>query len=221
MITFYKTANKPNFLFGKLPRYFKENDSQKDLNGEGLLERYLAIFCLEIDEEISPFLDEVLDITNAKALSGLTRDNPTELLNHIAEIFGNPPDIGIGTAYSGGELEYINLISHISHILKTKGTVKSLEYFLAIYGYAIDSIIENTITSKSYDETPVALKYDDGPTYDVGFTFYSGYDLVITDYPGTSVKNPTQGWLDDYLKPAIQNFISPIWAQLGSLTYIP
>jgi len=219
MITLAKTVTKPNFLFGKFPNYFKENDSYKDVNGEGLLERYLEIFCLEIDNKFSPSIDEVLDITNAEALSGLTRDNPTELLIYISALFGNPPDVGIGQSYSGGEDEYIILIRYITHILRTKGTKKSLEYFLAIYGYMIDTFTENEVTLTSYDEYPDPLLYDDGPLYDIGFTFYSGYDLVITDLPGTGSKNPPQAWLDNYLKPTIQNFINPIWAQLESLTY--
>ena len=42
---------------------------------------------------------------------------------------------------------------------------------------------------------------------------------MITDKPGTGTKSPPQAWLDNYLKPALQNFIVPIWAELGSLTY--
>lgn len=221
MITFGKTSTKPNFLFGKLPHYFKENDSYKDGNDEGLLERYLEIFCAEIDNEVSPYIDEVLDITDAEALSGLTRDNPTELLIHISELFGNPPDIGTGESYSGDEDEYIVLIRYIIYILQTKGTRKAIEYYLAIYGYEITTLTESGSTITTYDETPTVGEYDDDGVYDEGFIFYSGFDLVITDLPGTGTKSPTQAWLDDYVKPAIQNFIAPIWAQLGSLTYSP
>jgi len=211
MITFGKTASKPNSLFQKLSHYFKENDSYKDGNDEGLLERYLEIFCAEIDNEVSPYIDEVLSITDAEALSGLTRTNPTELLIHISELFGNPPDVG-------DEDEYIILIRYIKHILQTKGTVKALEYFLAIYNYEIDTLTESGIIDDTYD---VPIKYDNSKEYDggIGFIFYSGYDLVITDLAGTTPKNPTQTWLDNYLKSAIQQFISPIWAILGTLTY--
>lgn len=219
MVTFGKTVDKPNFLFKKLPHYFKEKDSYKDVNDEGLLERYFEIFCAEIDNEVSPYIDEVLDITNAEALSGLTKTNPTDLLIHISELFGNPPDVGTGQLYSGDEDEYIILIRYIRGILQTKGTVKALEYFLAIYNYEIDILTESSVTASHYDETPTALKYDNGVEYDKGFVFYSGYDLAITDLAGTSVKNPTQAWLDNYLKPAIQQFISPIWATLGTLSY--
>ena len=221
MITFGKTASKPNSLFQKLSHYFKENDSYKDGNDEGLLERYLEIFCAEIDNKVSPYIDEVSDITDAEALSGLTRTNPTELLIHISELFGNPPDVGTGDTWAGDEDEYIILIRYIKHILQTKGTVKALEYFLAIYNYEIDTLTESGIIDNTYDVDPTPIKYDDGKEYDggLGFIFYSGYDLAITDLAGTSVKNPTQPWLDDYLKPAIQQFISPIWATLGTLTF--
>lgn len=218
--TFGKTASETNFMFGKLPVFFKVNDSYKDGNDEGLLERYLEIFCAEIDGELSPYIDEVLDITDAEALSGLTRDNPTELLTHISELFGDPPDIGTGLAYSGDEDNYIALIRYIANILRTRGTTKSLEYFLALYDYEIDTLTESTDTIGIYDATPTVLEYDSGSEYDGGFTFYSGWDLVITDQAGTATKSPPQAWLDDYLKPAIQTFISPIWAELGTLTYV-
>jgi hypothetical protein len=222
LITFGKTASKPNFLFGKLPLYFKTEDSYKDGSDEGLLERYLEIFCTEIDDDVSPYIDQLLDITNAEALPNFTGDvDPINLLTHISELFGNPPDIGTDTDYSGGEAEYIVLIRYIRQILQTKGTEQSLIYFLAIYGYQVNLLTSSGISSKIYDEFPTPLKYDNNVQYDAGFTFYSGFDLIITDKPGiTHAPAPTQGWLDDYLKPAIQKFIAPMWATLGTLTHV-
>lgn len=225
MITFGKTSTKPNFLFGKLPLYFKTDDSYKDGNDEGLLERYLEIFCAEIDNEVSPYVDELLDITDAEALPNLTRDNPTELLTHLSELFGNPPDVGTTDNWAGGpdpEPEYITLIRYIRHILQTKGTVKALEYYLAIYGYEIDTLTESSSTGATYDVSPTPLKYDNSLKYDVRFIFYSEFDLVITDKAGmVHSPVPTQSWLDNYLKPAIQNFLCPMWATLDSLTHTP
>jgi hypothetical protein len=220
MITFGKTSSKPNWLFSKLPQYFKSNDSYKDVNDEGLLERYLQIFCEEVDENISPYIDDLLSITDASALNGITRDNPTELLTHISWLFGNPPDIGTGESYSGDEEEYIILIRYIRQILQTKGTTQCLIYFLAIYGYEIDTLTESAANATIYDKTPTADSYDDSGVYDIGFVFYSDFALVITDKPGTGTKNPTQTWLDNYLAPAIRKFISPIWSNLTSITYI-
>lgn len=212
MITFGKTSSKPNHLFGKLPSYFKENDTYKDGNDEGLLERYLEIFCLEIDNEVSPYIDELLDITDAEALSGLTRSNPMDFLNILSDIFKNPPDIGT-------EDQYIKLIRHIVWILKTKGTIRSLELFLAIFGYAINDLTFEVPGTGIYDLTPTPLKYDDSVIYDPGFVFYSTWDLEITDYPGTTTGDPGSTWLD-LLKEAIQTFIAPIFSVLQSVTYV-
>lgn len=220
MITFGKTISKANYLFGKLPHYFKANDSYKDGNDEGLLERYLEIFCLELDEQVAPYIDELLDITNIEALSGLTSPNAQDLSNHIIQLFGNPPDIGTGEIYSGDEDNYIQLIRYIIHIFKHKGTFKGLSLFLALYGYEIDTQTETSAGTVTYDNDPIRL-YDDDLTYDQGFLFFSSFSLVITDKPGMGTKNPTQAWLDDFLKPTIQNFLSPIWAELTTLTYTP
>ncbi len=223
MITFGKTSSKPNFLFRKLPRYFKENDSYKDGNDEGLLERYLEIFCQEIDEKISPYLDDIPKLWDATELPNIVSESGSLLAEHIAQLFGNPPDIGNTTHYTPGpdaEETYLKLLRYIRQILQTKGTVKSIELFLALYGYEISSITEATPADIMYDNTPTPNIYDStGVTYDIGFIFYSNYDLVITDKPGTGTKNPTTTWLDDYLKSAIQNFLSPIWAKLNSLSY--
>lgn len=212
MITFGKTSSKPNHLFGKLPLYFKTEDTYKDGNDEGLLERYLEIFCAELDNEVSPYIDELLDITDAEALTGLTRSNPTEFLNTISDVFGNPPDIGT-------EAQYITLLRHVVWILKTKGTRKSLELFLAVFGYEISTLTEAAAVEVVYDASPTAIEYDDSLLYDVGFPFYSDWDLIITDYTGTTTGNPGSAWLT-LLKEAIQQFISPIFATLTSVTYV-
>ena len=212
MITFGKTATKPNYLFGKLPYYFKEKDNYKDGDDEGLLERYLQIFCAEIDGEVSPYIDSLLELKDAEALTTFPHDDPTKFLIHIAEDLGNPPDIGT-------DAQYIILLRHIRAIFQTKGTLKCLELFLAIYGYCIYNLSQSSITLEHYDETPTPIKYDDGAVYDHGFTFYSNWDLVIADYPGTTMKFPSVSWLA-LLKEAIQTFITPIFATLNTITYL-
>ena len=223
MRTFGKTDSKPNFLFGKLPHYFKENDSYKDVNGEGFLERYMEIFCAEVDNQITPYIDDLPLITNAEELPNLTSPNGEDLIIHLSSLFGNPPDVGNSNIYAGGpnsELVYYKLIRYIKHILQTKGTIKSLELYLALYGYELSNITEASPIVTKYDNTPTPDDYDDFKKYDFGFVFFSEYDLVITDKAGMGTKNPPQAWLDNSLKPAIQNFLSPIWALLDSLTYV-
>ena len=210
MITFGKTSTKPNYLFGKLPHYFKENDSYKNGSNEGLLERFLEIFCAEIDNGLTPYIEGLGSIVDTESLDSLPNSNKADLLIHIADIFGNPPSVGTDTQYK-------TLLRHIWEILQSKGTVKSLSLFLALYGYKIYNLTESGVNLQKYDQTP-AGSYDEGLTYDVGFIFYSGYNLVITDLPGTGPKNPSNAWLT-LLKDAITQFINPIFAQLESLTY--
>lgn len=212
MRTLSSNGSKPNYLFGLLPHYFKQNDTYKDINDKGLLERYLEIFCNEVDQEVvNPYIEGLLSVTDAEALGNINIANINNLLIHIAETFGNPPSIGTDNQYKA-------LLRHIWEILQCKGTTKSLSLYLALYGYKIKNLSESGITLHQYDQVPIKGVYDTGLTYDEGFTFYSGYDLAITDYPGTGTKNPSQEWLN-LLKEAISQFISPVFAQLNSITY--
>ena len=209
MISFGKTSTKPNYLFGKLPIYFKVNDTYKDSNNEGLLERFLQCFCLEVDSELSPSLDAIGFITDVESHVNLPNNNHGDFIIHLAELFGNPPNIGTNEQYKV-------LIRHIWEILQAKGTIHSLNLFLFLYGYKVYSISESSTTLSKYDQDEMV--HDSIYTYDMGFSFYSGWDLVITDYTGTGTKNPSSQWLS-LLKEAIQTFISPIFAELKTITY--
>jgi hypothetical protein len=212
-----KTATRPNYLFGLLPQYFKENDnyvpnSVPNHTTEGLLERYLGIFCEEIDAEVTPYIDNIGLLYDAMGLSGLPHSDPTKFLDHIAEIMGNPPNIG-------SEAQYAKLLRYIRLIFQTKGTLQGVIYFLAIYGYTVKTSTEATVASMKYDATPTLIAFDEGAKYDLGFIFFSGYDLVITDLPGNTPNNPGTTWLDTKLKPALQKLIMPIFATINTVTY--
>lgn len=211
MVKFGKTSTKPNYLFGQLPRYYKQQDTYKDSNDEGFLERYLEVFCQEIDNELIDYIDEVLILFEPLGYGDLSISNANDFLIHLAETFGNPPDIGTTDQYKA-------LISYILHILGKKGTQESMELYLNLLGYTINSINSETVSGNTYDSSPV-LQYDKGGQYDSGFTFYSGFNIEITDYPGTGTKSPSSTWLDS-LKEALQKFICPIWAEIGTLTYV-
>lgn len=79
-----------NFFFKHFPYYYKENDTYKDSNGKGLLERFLEIFCNEVDEEVSPYLDNLgylMDIENMDLLPHIEEDKKG-FENLIADIWG-------------------------------------------------------------------------------------------------------------------------------------
>lgn len=217
MKIFSKTPSSPNYLFGLLPQRFVEEDNYKpnsvtEYTEEGLLERFLEIFCLDIDNNLSPYIDDIGLLVDASQLSSLPHTDPDKFLNHLAEDLGNPPDIGTTDQYK-------NLLVNTRLINQHKGSKTGLSLFLAVFQYKISSITESEVSAKNYDSTPTVLQYDSGVQYDYGFTFYSGWDLIITDMDGTGPKNPSAAFLE-LLKEAIQKYISPVFATLGSLTYV-
>lgn len=218
MRTFGKTATEPNYLFGLLPYYFKDQDNGSKVisgyEGEGTLERYLEIFGAEVDDELSEYIENVGYIVDALGLTNLphSAEKQLDFLTPISDTLSRPPDIGTTDQYK-------NLLRHIRQIHQTRGSKKSLELFLALFGYAIDDLTEETKAVNTYDGTPDVMNYDVGGLYDYGLSIRSGFDLVITDYPGTTTGDPGSTWLD-LLKDAIQSFIAPIKCIVYTVTYI-
>lgn len=130
-------------MFDKLPTYFRRNDSYKDTFGRGLLERYLEIFGDELDEDIIPELEAILDIVDAQIA-------PSRFLTHLSDTLGNPPDLFIN------EPQYRNILSFILDFYKLKGTKQGYEFFFGLFGFNI------VITELPYNEA----YYDDGNLYD-------------------------------------------------------
>ena len=209
-----QTAYVDNHLFSLLPLYFKTNDSYKDIDNRGLLERYLNIFCVEIDDEVADYIDNVGLLADAENISALPHSDASKFLIHISDDVGNPPDI---EDESGNHDYYEKLLRYVLEIYRVKGTSRSVELYLRLMGYTISNLIEYPASANKYDDS---LSYDDSLIYDSGTAFYLEWELVITDLPGTSTKSPAQSWLDNYLKEAIETFLMPINTILLSVTYI-
>lgn len=136
-----------DYIFSLLPRYFKENDTYKDVNDKGLLERYLSVFGDEIDEDIIPWISCYLSNLDASVCD-------SKFIDHISDSVGNPPDI-----FQDDEV-YRNLLQYVASIYKIKGTVKAYKLFFAILGYDVE-----------IDELPHEdddMYYDSGGEYDTG-----------------------------------------------------
>lgn len=218
MRIFGKTATEPNYLFSLLPYYFKDQDNGSltvtDYEGEGRLERYLQIFCAEVDAELSDYIEDVGYIVSALNLDQLphSAEKQLDFLTPISDSLSNPPDIGTTD-------QYIQLLGRLREIHQTRGSKKSLELFLALFGYAINDLTEETSAVKTYDGDPDMMQYDVGALYDYGLLIKSGLDLVIEDYPGTTTGDPGSTWLA-LLKDAIQQFIAPIGCTIYTVTYV-
>lgn len=217
MTTFSKTATKPNYLFGTLPHFFKENDNYVPntvvgYESDGLLERYLEAFCLELDDEVTPYLGSLTYLWDAIGLNNLPGSEPDKFLIHLSDIMLNPPNVGSSDMYK-------ILIRYIREILQVRGTRLSLDLYLALLGYKVSSITSTPIESPLYDKTPTPDIFDNNLIYDSFRIYYFHIDLVITDYDGIVNTTPSSEWLAN-LELALENFIFPIFSEIDSITYI-
>jgi len=193
-----------NYFFGLLPNHFKINDSHKDINNRGLLERYLEIFGLELDEEVIVASENFPRIFNP-----LETDD--KYLNHLAYSLGNPPDL------LGDPNTYAKLLNGIVSVYKIKGTIPAYELFFALLGFNV------TVT-----EIPPAenVTFDSGSIFDSGLTFEMGcatcieYNLTFSGYYDdpdesylTALSNETINLLSQ-----VAIFNEPLNAKLKELT---
>lgn len=136
-----------DFMFSRLPLYFKVNDTYKNSEGKGLLERYLSAFGYELDFEIIPKLECYLEIIDASIAE-------PQYLNHISDVLGNPPDI------FQDENIYRNLLRYILSVYKIKGTKKAYELFFQILGFNV--LIEEIPPTQEEYNYDIAGEYDKG-----------------------------------------------------------
>lgn len=77
--------NFKDYVFSNLfPSYYKDNDTYKDDNGEGILERFISICSEYFDTDIIPDIDNYLDIIDVDKTSDI-------YLNYLWEYFGYIP----------------------------------------------------------------------------------------------------------------------------------
>ena len=193
-----------NWLFSLLPVYYKLNDTYKDEEGNGLLQRYLGAFDPVVLDEIFPNIENYLDITDAQTC------RPKYLI-HIANTLGNPPDV------FGDDSKYRNLLSYIVSVYKIKGSIESYKLFFDILGFYSE-----------IDEIPLLNKtsiYDNGGEYDSD-EFLSEYDRNLCQtcsyyditlyYKDVDNYNINQTIINN-IREAIK-FNEPINARLRNLT---
>lgn len=145
-----------NTLFwDKLPLYFAESDTYKDGNNRGLLERYLQIFGLELDESIKPYILNYLNQVDPNTAN-------SESLSHIAYTLGSPLDI-----FANDTKQFAQLLLNITTLYKIKGTIRSYELFFKLLGLDV-KVVEH------FDN--VEVYYDSGFVYDADIEIF--YDSI-------------------------------------------
>lgn len=197
-----------NFIWDKLPPYYEMNDNYKDADGKGLLQRYLSIFGLELDENITTAIDGLLDQLNPQTAID-------QYLTEISYSIGSPDDI-LGDIDS-----YRNLLVQAISLYQTKGTFRSYKQLFNLLGMSV-TIQELFPGPNTYDADP-ELVYDTEAVYDDDACSKTciHYTLTYSPLPGTLLEMPLTNDKKAQLIAMIHNLIEPHSAELDSLIYQP
>lgn len=194
-----------DYLFGLLPVYFKRNDTYKDKDDKGLLERYLMVFGNELDYQVIPKITCYLHAIDAAVCDA-------KFLDPLSQSLGNPPDI-----FQDDEI-YRNLLQYVVTFYKIKGTIASYKLFFAILGYDVEiEELPHEDDDSFYDSE---AEYDTGEerhTYDRNaclVCYYYNINIKPLD-PNAQLVVSTSNL--NKLKEAIY-FNEPINCKLGTFT---
>lgn len=202
--------NLNNFLWSTIPQELADIDSYKDLDGRGLLERYVSIFDEELQEELVVKLENFSrELTPATAAD--------QFLSEIAYSVGSPPDV------MGGINKYREVLTSIIGIYKVKGTTRSYKLFFRLFGMDC-RIVEHFPLDNKYDVP--GNRYDDktinAQPYDQNAETmgYIDYTIEYFNLPGYQVA-PLNAAQKSLFIEAVRSTLEPIDCRLRAMNYIP
>ncbi len=145
-----------NWFWDRLSSYFQEEDSYKDNQGQGLLERYLKIFGEDLDEVVLPLMLDYIKTVDplesadfANQIIDPSNVDNQRFLNHIAYTLGLPPDLT-------NDDYYRKVLQFAIALYQIKGTIPSYEIWADMVG----------IQLSIYEVEPKEVRYDSGFNYD-------------------------------------------------------
>ena len=168
-----------NLFFNSLPEFFAINDSYKDSEGKGLLERYLSVF-QEFTTELKGDGEGFLTFNSAS----LIRE---DYLGYLGNFHGNPP-----TVFKNTEA-FRDILENISIIKFSRGTEKAVHQFFNTIGLEVELVV---VEVEGYN-------MDSGDTFessrfDAKCILCREYDVFITDannlFPELG-EDPVPGWV--------------------------
>lgn len=144
-----------DWFFRQFPEHHQISDTYVDVKGEGLLQRYLRGFGMELDENFLPYIINFTDIIDLEKCDD-------KFLPLIGTILGNPPSI------DGTHGTYRKILLYAIAIYKVKGTPQAYDIFsnlLGITTHIVEAIPLKKITydddsEPTYDMEPTAQEYD-------------------------------------------------------------
>lgn len=137
------------FFFNKFPPYFRNNDSYKNDDGEGLMQRFL-----QVPGEYMEFLEPYADnwVLNVRDIISCYN----EFVANHANTLGNPPNI------FPGDPDYIRFrkfLWYIVSIYKIKGTLKSYQVLFEALGFSVE-LLEVPFTPSLWDYSSYPDEYN-------------------------------------------------------------
>lgn len=191
-----------NFFFNSLPHYFHENDSYKDENGKGLLERYMEV----TEEEAETVYQEIKDLPKAYQAKNVKESH----LYLLGSVFGNPPTLFLNKA------NYRKLIEYLPNLLKRKGTLQALVDIFKIM--SVEAEVEDVTPPKPFYD--LGLEHDNGHKYDEGCSDCFFFKVHLTD-PLNNIPN-TGGELSQETVTELTHiiyYVTPINGFLVNITH--
>jgi len=194
--------NLEPFFFGALPDYFYHQDSNKDINGQGFLERFSKALKQEMESYLS-------SISNLSYLND--PDNvPETYIPFLSSFWGNPPKIAEVIP------PFRKVLKNIVNLYQIKGTEDGVVKYFALWGIEAQVIFHEE--SFVYDD---GSQYDTDLKYDQACLYCRDYDLYLEDPDGVLFELADEATVAEKTLNiiSVMGFILPINARLRTLYY--
>jgi phage tail-like protein len=198
------------FLWEQFPEKYAEDDSYKDGNGQGLLERFMIVLGEELQTEVMIPLDNRINELNPDTAAD-------KYLSELAYSLGRPIDV------LGNVDFYREILTNILKVYRLKGTMPGYKLLFELFGLSV-TIIEYYPKANRYDQpgrkyndkSVDALPYDQTEN-NVG---YIDYSIRYDNLPGRNVA-PFSGEIAERFKQMVIYTLQPIDCRLRSFSYYP
>jgi len=189
--------NFRNWIFSLFPDSIRRDDSYKNNENKGLLERYTQVIDHEVDEEIYPHIRDIFNLLNAKVVD-------IKYLPYLAYSLGDAPLTSSTTVNR-------KLIAWLNTLWAIKGKDEAYAWLGNLFGIRLKPIWTYGARPVRYDNYPLDI-YDDSLKYDTTCpkcsTLTLAYHNQTDDYDTPTHNAVTQADLD--LLEELVLFIIPI-----------
>lgn len=166
---------KDNIFTRFFQHFYKENDTYKDINGKGILERFIEVCGEYLDEHVTPDISNMVDIIDIDK-------TPEVYINHLWEYFGyipyaygminsnnqyNKNDLSIWVSNKYPSVDYRAILKYAISLYKIRCTQDFYKILGKFYNIFISiQVIHSPLTGDyiKYDEN--ITTYDEAVDYD-------------------------------------------------------